>query len=183
MGLNHFFHTTDLVVNFFEVVVLIIITSMSAMKFKNLFFGGVITDGQVSNNFEVSYFLTALVVTVFHFVGSSISQFILNLGLEKMEKRQIFYFMMFFMEFVGIVTLISLHKLRACNFSRITFYVCLLSVFMALLQMVEFVMRGIYDRETFTYHYRYLVVIVNLSTLVLISAYPLFVFYKKAVKY
>ena len=183
MALNQFFHNTDLVVNFFEAVVLIIITFMSAIKFKHLFFGGVISNSGISNNFELSYFLTALVVTVFHFVGSSITQIILNLGLDKMEKRQIFYFMMFFMEFVGIVTLISLHKLRGCNFSRITFYVCLLSVVMALLQMVEFVLRGIYDRDTFTSIYRYSVVIVNLSTLTLISAYPLFVFYKKVVKY
>ncbi|NQY62404.1 MAG: hypothetical protein HRT38_01570 [Alteromonadaceae bacterium] len=156
---------------------------MSTIKFKSLFFGGVITGSERSNNFEISYFLTALVVTVFHFVGSSISQFVLHSGLEKMEKRQIFYFMMFFMEFVGIVTLISLHKLIACNFSRITFYVCLLSVVMALLQMLEFVSRGIYDLDVFTSFYRYSVVLVNLSTLTLISAYPLFVFYKKAVKY
>ena len=43
MGLNHFFHNVDLIFNFFEVVVLIIIISMSTIKFKSLFFGGVIT--------------------------------------------------------------------------------------------------------------------------------------------
>ena len=175
MELNQFFHNLDLIIQFLNAVVLFIILLMSAMKLKRLFFAKVSTDQINSENAEVSYFLTALVVAVGHFVGSSISEYILNMELEKMQKRQFFYFMMFFIEVVFVITLILLHKLRRCNFSRIAFYVCILSIIMAILQMEEFVMRGIYDKEYLGLLYRYSVVLINLCALALISAYPLFV--------
>lgn len=182
MELNQFFYKIDIVIQFLNAVVLLIIVTMSAMKLKSLFFAKVTADERNSENGEVSYFLTALVVVVFHFVSSSISQYILNIEMEKMEKRQVFYFMMFFMEFVFVITLISLHKLRECNYSRVTLYVCILSLIMATLQMEEFVMRGIYDNNFFQTTYRYLIVLINLCVLALISAYPLFMLYKRTIK-
>ncbi len=170
---NEFFYYLDFLIKGLEFLALIVILLISYQKISVLLWGG-------GNNIHTkddaslhSCFISVLTVAVFHFIGSSLAQYTLSLDLEKMALRQVYYFMMFIIEFIFISSLFVLHKIRNCPFSPAARYCMYFSTILCIVQMIEFISRGVLDSNTFTLSYRTFVVLINLATLYVVSYYPL----------
>jgi fumarate reductase subunit C len=162
-----------------EVTALIGIILLAYQKVSILFFGGAKNISTESDVILHSCFITALVVAVFHYIGSGVSQYILTLNLDKMEKRQLFYSTMFLMSFIGILAIFTLHKLRQCKFAPAARFTIYLGLGMCIVQMIQFYFRGIAEVDFFSPMYKLLVVTINILTLSVVSYFPVTAFLKR----
>lgn len=162
-----------------EVTALIGIILLAYQKVSILFFGGAKNISTESDVILHSCFITALVVAVFHYIGSGVSQYILTLNLDKMEKRQLFYSTMFLMSFIGILAIFTLHKLRQCKFAPAARFTIYLGLGMCIVQMIQFYFRGIAEVDFFSPMYKLLVVTINILTLSVVSYFPVSAFLKR----
>ncbi len=137
-----------------------------------LFFGGKTDIKTQSDALLHSSFLCAFTVLFFHFTSWGVGRYILAFDMEVMARRQLFFFMMFMIEFLFMITLFVLHKIRRCSFSKVAIYCLRLSLLFELLFVIELVLYGVLDITEFNNVYQVLIPIMNIITLGLIVAYP-----------
>ena len=169
----------DWLIKALELTVLLAIILLAYQKVSILFFGGAKNISTESDIVLHSCFITALVVAVFHYIGSGVSQYILALNLDKMEKRQLFYSTMFLMSFIGILAIFTLHKIRQCRFAPAARFTIYLGLGMCIVQMVQFYLHGMVDSIVFLQAYTLLVVSINILTLAVVSYFPVTAFLKR----
>lgn len=143
-----------------------------------LFFGGQSNLNTTDDHTMHSCFIAALTVMVFHFVSANLSQYILTIEMGKLELRQFFYFSMFSCSVAFSVTLFLLHIIRGCTFSTPSRLCLYLAIAQALLQLMQFIMRGMLDNSMLSPIYSTGVVLLNIATLSVIAVYPLKVIIK-----
>ena len=168
----NFFTAAGWIIKSLEVLtVLFLVVTFSKHKFA-LFFGGKKNLNSQSDHTLHSCFIAALTVMVFHFVSSALAQHIIALEMEKMMLRQFFYFTMFSCSMAFAVTLFLLHVMRGCTFS-LTARLCIyLSILQAMLQMLQFIMRGMLDNSMLSPFYSTTVVVLNVLSLAVVASFP-----------
>ncbi|PAJ72458.1 hypothetical protein CJF42_21130 [Pseudoalteromonas sp. NBT06-2] len=174
-----FFILLDWIIKALEVTALIAIILLAYQKVSILFFGGAKNISTESDVIFHSCFIAALVVAVFHYIGSELSQYILTLNLDKMEKRQLFYSTMFFMSFIGVLAIFTLHKIRDCMFAPAARFCIYLGLGMCIVQMIQFYLHGLVGSDLFLHFYKVLVVTINISTLAVVSYFPVTAYFKR----
>ncbi|MCL1123337.1 hypothetical protein [Shewanella surugensis] len=170
--MNDFLYGIDWVVRGLEAVTVLLILYLSYQRVKVLFWGGKADINTPSDALLHSSFLCAFTVLFFHFISWGISRYILALDMEVMARRQLFFFMMFMIEFLFIISLFTLHKIRRCSFSKVAIYCLMLGLALELLIVIELVLYGVFDISGFNLVYQSLVPVINIITLSLIIAYP-----------
>jgi len=176
---NDIFELIDWIIKALELSALTAIVLFAYQKISILFFGGSKNINTDSDIILHSCFITALVVVIFHFIGSATTQYILALNLEKMEKRKLFYSAIFFMELIAILSIFTFHKVRSCLFAAPARLCVYLSFAMMMVQMLQCILHGIFDINLFSPVYRVLVLGINIATLSIISYYPVMAYLKR----
>ena len=171
--MSDFFVATGWIIRAFEVLIVLYLI----IKFKNyrwsLFFGGK-SDLKTLNDHEIhSCFLTAFTVMVFHFASSSFAQYVITVDMERMALRQLFYFSMFCFSIAFGLTLFAFHLIRGCSFSPTARFCLYVTFLMMLLQMAQFIVRGMLDSNILFDVYQYGVVCLNILTLSIVAKHPL----------
>lgn len=171
--MSEFFVATGWIIRAFEVLIVLYLL----IKFKNyrwsLFFGGK-SDLKTIHDHEIhSCFLAAFTVMVFHFASSTFAQYIITLDMERMALRQFFYFSMFCFSFAFGLTLFALHLIRGCSFSPTARFCLYVTSLMMLLQLTQFIARGLLDSSVLSPIYKYGVVCLNILTLSIVAKHPL----------
>ncbi|MEZ7277202.1 hypothetical protein [Pseudoalteromonas sp. 68 DY56-GL68] len=162
----------DWTIRLLEIVaVLFIVITFSKHRFA-LFFGGRQSIKTDEDHILHSCFISALTVMVFHAVSSPLADHIISLEMEKMMLRQFFYFTMFCFSIAFVVTLFSLHALRRCSFSPVARVCLYLAILQAIVQLTQFIMRGILDDSSLSPAYKVVVIVLNILSLAVISVYP-----------
>ena len=175
----NFITATDWTIRILELVtVLFLVVTFSKHRFA-LFFGGKVNLKSQNDHTLHSCFIAALTVMVFHFVSSALAQNIIALEMEKMQLRQFFYFTMFSCSLAFAVILFLLHVLRGCTFS-LTARLCIyLSILQAILQMLQFVMRGMLDNSILSPFYSTTVLVLNVLSLAVVASFPIKQFFQR----
>ena len=120
-----------------------------------------------------SCFIAALTVMVFHFVSSSLAHYIITIEMSKLALRQFFYFTMFCCSMAFVFTLFFLHTIRGCTFSTTARFCLYLALAQAIVQLLQFIMRGMLDNSMLSPIYSVSVVTLNLLSLGVVAIYPL----------
>ncbi|MEQ3513630.1 hypothetical protein ABMY35_09870 [Pseudoalteromonas sp. BZB3] len=170
--MNNFFEATDWLIRGFEVFVVLYLL----IKFKDrrwsLFFGGKRDLKTIDDHELHSCFLAAFTVMVFHFASSGFAQYIITMDMERMALRQFFYFSMFCFSIAFGLTLFALHLIRGCSFSPTARFCLYVTFLMMMLQMAQFIIRGMLDSNVLFDVYQYGVVCLNLLTLSIVAKHP-----------
>ena len=170
--MNNFFEATDWLIRGFEVFVVLYLL----IKFKDrrwsLFFGGKGDLKTIDDHELHSCFLAAFTVMVFHFASSGFAQYIITMDMERMALRQFFYFSMFCFSIAFGLTLFALHLIRGCSFSPAARFCLYVTFLMMMLQMIQFIARGMLDTSVLSPFYKLSVVCLNLLTLCIVAKYP-----------
>lgn len=170
--MNNFFEAADWLIRGFEVLIVIYLV----IKFKDrrwsLFFGGK-NDLKTTDDHELhSCFLAAFTVMVFHLISSTFAHYIITLDMERMALRQFFYISMFCFSVAFGLTLFALHFIRGCSLSTAARLCLYITVLMMMLQMMQFITRGLLDTSVLSPFYKQSVVCLNLLTLGIVAKYP-----------
>lgn len=168
-----FITATDWTIRALELVAVLFIVITFSQHRLALFFGGKQNLKSKSDHLLHSSFIAAFTVMVFHTVSSSLADHIITLEMEKMMLRQFFYFTMFSCSIIFVVTLFALHALRRCTFSPAARVCLYLAIIQALVQLTQFVMRGMLDNSSLSPAYKISVVTLNVISLAVISVYPI----------
>jgi len=162
----------------FEAFALIMILILFIREITPLIFGGKNKKKDENNNILLSSLLSALIVFIFHFMTSEVRDFTFSFEMEKMQLRKLFYLSMFMMEFLFVIALFLVHKIKKCQFYFVAHFCFMTSSIMCLIQLIQLYLRGFLDLEFFVPYYKLTVVSINLLVLVVISIYPLHSLYQ-----
>lgn len=169
-----FFTISDWVIRVIEAFILLFLLIKFNSRRISLFFGGKKNLKTIDDHELHSCFLSALTVLVFHFTSSNLAQYILSIdGMERMELRQFFYFSMIICSVAFTGALFVLHLIRGCSFSPTARKCLYLALIMCILQAMQFVAHAIIGSDVLTPFYRYGVVMLNITSLSVVAAYPL----------
>ncbi|MEL0655788.1 hypothetical protein V6257_12145 [Pseudoalteromonas issachenkonii] len=167
-----FFVATSWVIRTLEVFVVIFLLVIFNKHRLALFFGGKGNLKSISDHTMHSCFIAALTVMVFHFISSNLAQYILAVEMEKLLLRQFFYFTMFSCSMAFVVALFFLHTIRGCTFSTAARFCLYLALAQAILQLTQFIMRGLLDNSMLSPVYSFSVVTLNILSLGVVAIYP-----------
>jgi hypothetical protein len=173
MTVNGIFATLDLLALGFKFLALFALCLLSYQKISTLFFGGFKSISNEEDAYLHSCFITVLSVAFFSLVTSTLREYILAIDLEKMELRQLFYSFLFFMEFLFIVFLYAMHKIRKCTISKVARTVILFALLMCANQLIQYYIRGMQGLDFYMPFYKGIILLINLATLAVISIYPI----------
>ncbi|TMO02897.1 hypothetical protein [Pseudoalteromonas sp. S558] len=163
----------DWTIRTLEVFVVIFLLVTFSKHRQALFFGGKNSLKSINDHTLHSCFIAALTVMVFHFISSNLAQHIITIEMSKLALRQFFYFSMFCCSMAFVITLFFLHAIRGCTFSITARFCLYLALAQALLQMTQFVMRGLFDNSILSPAYSAGVVLLNIASLIVVSIYPI----------
>ncbi|KZN58072.1 hypothetical protein N473_04855 [Pseudoalteromonas luteoviolacea CPMOR-1] len=173
MTLDEFLVSLDFVFIGFELlVVFFLIAKFWEHKF-SLFFGGKNSLKTQEDNELHSCFLTAFCVLIFYFIGARVTEVVLNIPMEKMALRRLFYFSLIVHAALLIISLYLFHKIRDCTFSNCAKQCAGIVIFAATLHFTQFIARGYFDFNDFYIIYTTGVSLCNLATLVVLVIYPI----------
>ncbi|MBQ4836809.1 hypothetical protein [Pseudoalteromonas luteoviolacea] len=147
------------------------------VKFKqrkwSLFFGSGSHLKSIEDHELHSCFIAALCTVVFFHVGTVLSSHVLALELDKLELRKVYYFIMSLNSCAYSVAIFSLHRLRGCSYSNAAKRCLYLAVVTVLLCIMQLISRGIFDYNGLSPFYKVSLMVVNVTTLLVVAAYPI----------
>lgn len=167
-----FFVATSWVIRTLEVFIVIFLLVIFNKHRLALFLGGKSNLKSITDHTMHSCFIAALTVMVFHFISSNLAQYILAVEMEKLLLRQFFYFTMFSCSMAFVVALFFLHTIRGCTFSTAARFCLYLALAQAILQLTQFIMRGLLDNSLLSPVYSFSVVALNILSLGVVAIYP-----------
>lgn len=167
-----FITATDWTIRALEVLIILFLLAILNKHRLALFFGGKSNLKSIADHTMHSCFIAALTVMVFHFISSNLAQYILAVEMEKLLLRQFFYFTMFSCSMAFVVALFFLHTIRGCTFSTAARFCLYLALAQAILQLTQFIMRGLLDNSMLSPVYSFSVVALNILSLSVVAIYP-----------
>ena len=167
-----FFVATSWTIRALEVLIILFLLATLNKHRLALFFGGKSNLKSIADHTMHSCFIAALTVMVFHFISSNLAQYILAVEMEKLLLRQFFYFTMFSCSMAFVVALFFLHTIRGCTFSTAARFCLYLALAQAILQLTQFIMRGLLDNSMLSPVYSFSVVALNILSLTVVAIYP-----------
>ncbi|WP_024608344.1 hypothetical protein [Pseudoalteromonas sp. TAB23] len=167
-----FITATDWTIRALEVLIILFLLATLNKYRLALFFGGKSNLKSIADHTMHSCFIAALTVMVFHFVSSSLAQYIITIEMSKLALRQFFYFTMFSCSMAFVVALFFLHTIRSCTFSTTARFCLYFALAQAILQLTQFIMRGLLDNNLLSPAYSYSVLALNILSLGVVTIYP-----------
>lgn len=172
--MNEFYQVTGWIIRTLELfIVLFLLYSFKQHRFE-LFFGGKSTLKRQSDHELHSCFLSSLAIVVFFTISGSLARYIIDLPLEVMHGRQVYYFAMVCSGVSFILVLYLLHAIRGCNFSVTARIVTYLAFITLLMNFSQLVLRGYLNSDILYHVYGPIIMLCNLSTFVFLAKYPLY---------
>ncbi|RZM80328.1 hypothetical protein C3B51_12255 [Pseudoalteromonas rubra] len=173
--MNEFYLVTSWIIIALELfIVFFLLYSFKKHRF-GLFFGGKSTLKKQEDHELHSCFLSCLAVLVFYPVSANLGAYILNLPLELIQMRQVYYFALVCTGVSFITVLYLLHVIRGCSFSATSRLVAYISFMLMCLNFSQLILRGYLDIHILYEVYGPFVVSFNICTFIALSRYP---FYK-----
>ncbi|MDK1290021.1 hypothetical protein [Pseudoalteromonas umbrosa] len=126
-----------------------------------------------------SCFLTAFTTVVSFILFQQLLDFLLDLQIDKMVRRQIFYFIAACGSASFIIALTLLHAIRECTFSRDARYACYLSFSAMVIKTLQLVLHGYLDIDWFSSYYTLSILVLSTAQSLLIAKYPFNFFMQK----
>ncbi|ESP90308.1 hypothetical protein N483_18845 [Pseudoalteromonas luteoviolacea NCIMB 1944] len=146
---------------------------------RELIFGGSKSLKNKSDHELHSCFLTTITSVFCLLLFEHLLNSLLDLQIDKMVRRQIFYFISACGNASFIIALTLLHAIRGCTFSPVARYSCYLFLIGMLLKTAQLLMAGYLDITSFKHYYSILVLITIVLQFFLIAKYPFDVIMKK----
>ncbi|WP_010603994.1 hypothetical protein [Pseudoalteromonas maricaloris] len=128
----------------------------------------------IRDQVEQSLFLLTAFTLIWHFLGSYMSLAFSKSSFSYEEKLQIYYFFFSFYDVLGLAILAGLHWLKRCRFSKFCRWIYFLTTAMISLQLIRYLDRVYLEAGYLDAFYMPIKTGINLATLALIGAYPVF---------
>lgn len=170
--MNKIFTTIDWWVIGIKIIALLALLFFSQRSFKDMLRG--IPSKNSLEHLEYSLLILTLVAVNFHLIGRFAADFIINLNIDKLEKRAIYYAFFVIHEVIVIGLLLYLHKIGRCNISRICWVSIIMSFALIICQIARYVDRVIYETNVLNSIYSIAVSTINFVVVGLIAIYPLY---------
>ena len=167
-----FITATDWTIRALEMLIIVFLLATLNKHRSALFFGGKSNLKSIDDHTMHSCFIAALTVMVFHFVSSSLAQYIITIEMSKLALRQFFYFTMFSCSMSFVVALFFMHSIRGCTFSTTARFCLYLALAQSVVQLIQFIMRGLLDNSMLSPAYSFSVVVLNILSLGVVAIYP-----------
>lgn len=167
-----FITATDWTIRALEILIIVFLLATLNKHRSALFFGGKSNLKSIDDHTMHSCFIAALTVMVFHFVSSSLAQYIITIEMSKLALRQFFYFTMFSCSILFVFTLFFLHTIRGCVFSTTARFCLYLALAQAIVQLIQFIIRGLLDNSMLSSVYSFSVITLNILSLGVVAVYP-----------
>ncbi|MCF6442530.1 hypothetical protein L1077_24175 [Pseudoalteromonas luteoviolacea] len=119
-----------------------------------------------------SCFLTTLTTVAIFILFQQLLDFLLDLQIDELVRRQIFYFIAACGSASFIIALTLLHAIRECTFSQDARYACYLSYTAMIIKTFQLVLHGYLDIEWSAPYYMVSILILNTAQCVLVAKYP-----------
>ncbi|KZN61534.1 hypothetical protein [Pseudoalteromonas luteoviolacea] len=161
-----------LMIRVLEVFVVVFLLLQFKKHKWSLFFGGKSSLKTIDDHELHSCFIAALCVVVFHNVGNTLAAQVLASGMEKLELRRIYYFILMLNSFACSIAIYFLHSLRHCSFSKTAKRCLYLAIITASLCFMQLIARGIFDYNAFSPFYKIALLGCNITTLVVVALHP-----------
>ncbi|MCL1124127.1 hypothetical protein [Shewanella surugensis] len=162
----------DFVLILIEIFLFLTIVYYSSHSILSVYRGG----GNKLNEIETSIFITSLLVLIFHTITSYLSSKIsgLDTDTDTITIRIYFYSFLVLAETLWFLSVISIHRVSNCHITKISRLCLYLSPLLILTQSLRGVERVFYDTNELLYWYKFVVTFSNISTVTLLSLYPLY---------
>ena len=167
-----FITAIDWTIRVLEMIIIVFLLVTLNKHRSALFFGGKSNLKSIDDHAMHSCFIAALTVMVFHFVSSSLAHYIITIEMSQLALRQFFYFTMFSCSMAFVVTLFFMHSIRGCTFSAPARFCLYLAIIQAVVQLIQFIMRGMLDNSMLSPVYTFSVVALNILSLGVVAIYP-----------
>ncbi len=126
-----------------------------------------------SEHSEYSVFLVAISTTAFHLLGNFVSVTLSQSNVDKTLYFHFFYLGFCFFELLFIFTVITLHNIKNCRFSKISAHICYMSVLVIVLQLIRYTERAVFEVDVFGHLYRALLISTSIIVPMLISCFAI----------
>ncbi|AOT09853.1 hypothetical protein S4054249_19370 [Pseudoalteromonas luteoviolacea] len=157
----------------FELVIIVfLVTKFWEHRF-SLFFGGKNTLKTQDDHELHSCFLTAFCTLIFYFIGARVADAVLNISMDKIELRRLYYFSFIVHGAIFIISLYLFHKIRDCNFSNCAKLCAGMVIFSATFNIIQFIARGYFDFNYFNTIYSIGIPLCNLATFIILTIYSI----------
>ncbi|AOT09053.1 hypothetical protein [Pseudoalteromonas luteoviolacea] len=119
-----------------------------------------------------SCFLTALTSIASFILFQHLLDYLYELHMDKMIRRQIYYFIAACGNASFIIALTLLHAIRECTFSSVARYACYMSLAAMMIKTLQLVLHGYLDISIFNFYYNISIFCLSSAQTLLVAKYP-----------
>ncbi|KZN65520.1 hypothetical protein N473_12470 [Pseudoalteromonas luteoviolacea CPMOR-1] len=119
-----------------------------------------------------SCFLTALATVASFLLFQHLLDYLFELQMDKMIRRQIYYFISACGNASFIIALTLLHAIRECTFSPVARYACYLSLTSMIIKTLQLTLHGYLDISMFNVYYNIAIYLLLTTQILLVAQYP-----------